>query len=442
MADLTPFPFGEDFLDIIIDSAVLYADGAPLSVSRGGITFEPNEEWDDYPFPGKRMAVRRLREVARMSPVLRGNLMLTGERQLSAYRPGATWADHATIGGARTMTPGAMRTPLAVDDYLANVLCVWKRVRGDFIAVEFPIAICRKWSIGAGDNDEGTIPVEIEAVASRPTGGAPPFRVYTLPEDTDTDDLPTGEDGDLPEDDEDLGNIILDHNALSPFYDATVDGALLNVPHDASASSNDGYRGGLASPTFERDALGADLHAVRIGADGAGYYVAIPIKTAHTWYYVVDGVVGGGSAGVGGPTDANANIADTDGAPGSRFSFGVRADGLLTLAWNNSGGAEGANQQVGTHVVDDGPHLIRIAWSQASQAVYVYVDGALDMTVSSANVGLSMISCTYVHFGNYDGSPLAKGRINFGRILVYDRPHVGAIAAPVEASLQATWGTP
>src|SRR5690349_18716006 len=143
-----------DFADVIIDSAVAWQSGAPTSITRGSLSFAPNEEWEHYDFPGKTAPVVGLGEVVRARPVVKGSMMMSGEAQFLIYRPGGTWADTATAGGiittgAREFTPGAYRTALSEGDYLANFIVLWKRQRGDYLAVEFPLALCTKYGIAS-----------------------------------------------------------------------------------------------------------------------------------------------------------------------------------------------------------------------------------------------------------------------------------------------------
>lgn len=185
-----------DFADIILDSAVLIVNGMQLTISRGSWSFDPGEEWEDFPFPGRTMNVKGCRELVRLKPTIKGSAMMAGEVQISAYRPDGTWTDHATIAGARTFTPNALRAYLG--EYLSNVFIVWKRLRGDYIAVEFPDAVCGSYSLGSQDNDEGQFPLVIEAVQDLSLGGTTkttvPYRLHTLPADTEVSDLPAGSD--------------------------------------------------------------------------------------------------------------------------------------------------------------------------------------------------------------------------------------------------------
>jgi hypothetical protein len=179
-----------DFADIIIDSAVLIVDGVQLTVSRGGWSFDPGETWEDHDFPGRTMNTKLCRELVSLKPTIKGSAMMTGEAQLAAYRPDGTWTDSGE--DVRLFTPKALRTDLTALDYLQNVFCVWKRQRGDFIAVEFLYAIAGSWSIGSVDGDEGLIPLVIEAAQSPLSGTTKtriPYRLHTLPADTEIADL-------------------------------------------------------------------------------------------------------------------------------------------------------------------------------------------------------------------------------------------------------------
>lgn len=181
-----------DLGDIIIDSAVLIVDGVQLTASRGGWTFDPGEEWEDHPFPGRTMNTRGCRELVGLKPTIKGTALMTGEAQVSAARPDGTWTDSATLDNVRLFTPNALRTELTVDDYLANVFLIWKRQRGDYLAVEFPFAINTAWGMSSQDNDEGLVPLALEAAQSPLSGTTKtrvPYRIHTLPAATEIADL-------------------------------------------------------------------------------------------------------------------------------------------------------------------------------------------------------------------------------------------------------------
>jgi hypothetical protein len=287
--------------------------------------------------------------------------------------------------------------------------------------------VMMSWGLRGGDGDSVAKLGNIYSDAT--SSAAPP----DSPVDDDDDDT------DLPEGGG-LGDIIADWTAHSPSYDGFTDGQSAPTFFEESGAENDATAiEGLAAGTYEVDALGAGHPAVRIGADGAGFLADIPTIGTCTWYFKLGNVTGGGSAGNSGPTDQNANLVDSHsgGGAGARFNISVRGDGLLAVAWNNSGGAEGANQTIGTHsVAGPGPHKVRVAWDKAHAQVLVYVDGALDLVVSSAGVAFDMLGVARVHIGNYPtGGSFAQGRVDFERIVVYNATHVGSVGDVVEAAL-------
>jgi hypothetical protein len=177
-----------EFADIITDSATLWQRGNPTSVTRGSLSFEPNEVWENFDFPGKTMPVVGLDECVSMRPVIKGSMMMTGEDQFNMYRPGGSWANGDSAGGIvaagiRTFTPGAFRSVLSEGAYLQNLIVIWKRQRLDYVAVEFLFALCTHFGISAQDGDEGLIPVEFEA--RQPNEGTPltsiPYLIHILP---------------------------------------------------------------------------------------------------------------------------------------------------------------------------------------------------------------------------------------------------------------------
>ena len=168
-----------ELADIYYDAGRLYVGGSQVSVTRGGVTFDPQEEWEDYDFPGKASPVQGCEEIVRSRPVLRTRFMLTGEYQFLVYRPGGGWSDGA-IEGQRTYTLPALRAALSTGLYLVDVIAVWPRARGDFVAVHFPVAVVRRYGMASQDKDEGEIPVEIEArVATGDPLTTVPYLIHT-----------------------------------------------------------------------------------------------------------------------------------------------------------------------------------------------------------------------------------------------------------------------
>jgi hypothetical protein len=178
--NLTINPVVAELADIYYDAGVGYIAGNPFSITRGGISFDPQEVIEDYDFPGKRAPVEGCDEVVSSRPVMRTRFLLTGESQFEVYRPDGAWSD-GEIEGMRQYVLGAMGRALTTG-YLDNFLAVWPRARGDYIGVLFEKALCRKYTMGSTDKDEGGQDVEIEG---RIPAGDPlttvPYQIFTLP---------------------------------------------------------------------------------------------------------------------------------------------------------------------------------------------------------------------------------------------------------------------
>lgn len=181
-------PMAAELADIFYDAGVLYVDGNGFSITRGGAAapFDPGEEWESYEFPGFRAPVEGCDELVRCRPTIRVRCMLTGEYQFTVYRPDGTWADHATIDGARVYTLAAMGAALSASKYPKNVIVVWPRQRGDYVGVHFPVALGRRFTMSSADKDEGGLDMEFEA---RIPAGEPlttvPYRIVTYAENTE-----------------------------------------------------------------------------------------------------------------------------------------------------------------------------------------------------------------------------------------------------------------
>jgi hypothetical protein len=148
----------DPFRDLLIDTAVAYLDeNKPLSISRGSLAFDPRAVFQPMDFDGQVGPVAGGDELVSLSPVVTGNLMFSGERHIAAYFPGGTWADSSY---GRTYTPVAPRTVVAA---LTGFRVIWQRLRGDYLSVRFPKALCRAHALSSQDKDEGLFAVEVEA---------------------------------------------------------------------------------------------------------------------------------------------------------------------------------------------------------------------------------------------------------------------------------------
>jgi hypothetical protein len=428
MARLVPFQPTADvaeFADIIIDSATLLVDGVQLSVSRGGWTFDEGAEWEDYAFPGKTMSTVGARSLVRLKPVIKGTALLSGEDQITAFRPDGTWANHASIAGARTFTPNALRAYLTDADYLENVICIWKRIRGDYIAVEFPFAVCGSWGIGATDGDEGTIQITIEAVQENAGTGTTrtrlPYRIRKVP---------TTDDATAPPLEPEIGDPIHDVSALDLVL---ADGAPVTTWPDTAGSNDMAPDAGVgqSAPTYDETGWDGVLPAVVFDGvnDGLGMANQITSGSFSTYIVAKDIVVTAGTL-----------ASFWNGGDGYPFGKGV--------FFGNGTIPTQMAAHVNTHVVFDPlvwvaddfdktlPHIYRFTFSQPEGLFKLFVDG-VEKISESCNPNITETDNIWMGVIGAD-----KLSMVLAQEVTYDGYQPAAGLNSVELALQTVWGVP
>jgi hypothetical protein len=428
MARLVPFAETADvaeFADIIIDSAVLLIDGVQLSISRGGWTFDPGEEWEDYSFPGKTMSTVGARSLVRLKPTIKGTALLSGEDQITAYRPDGTWANHATIVGARTFTPNALRAYLTDADYLTDVICIWKRIRGDYIAVEFPYAVCGNWGINATDADEGLIQITIEAVQDNAGTGTTrtrlPYRIRKVP---------TTDDATAPPLEPEIGDPIHEVSALDLVL---ADGAPVTTWGDTAGSNDMAPDAGVgqSAPTYDATGWDGVLPAVIFDGvdDGLGLTGQITAYSFTTYIVAKDIVVTAGTT-----------ASFWNGGDGFPFGKGVFfGNGTVPTSL----GAHVNTNVVAptlTWVADDFdktlPHIYRFTFSQPEGIFKVFVDGVEKL---SGSCNSQITETDHIWMGVIGADKLS---MTLALEVTYDAYQGTAGLNAVELALQAVWGVP
>lgn len=156
--------------DIILDSAVLYYDPVTPGTmvkfggTRGGLTFNPNEEWRSVPFDGASGENEGLHRKIDGVPTISGTVIVFGPTAMETLSPGSTSAESGSDPNAiLTITPIPYRTMLATTDY-HKWHCLWRRGNGGTFKVVFPRGLATIDSIGAQDNNEGESPITVKAV--------------------------------------------------------------------------------------------------------------------------------------------------------------------------------------------------------------------------------------------------------------------------------------
>jgi hypothetical protein len=171
--------------DLVEDSAVLRCDlvtpGTLVAVggTRGGLKFNPGIEIRAVPFDGKKSSrVVGLDRIVNRQPTITGTLLLINEQTLRMFEPGGS-------GSTLTVTPKAAGAMFAVGDY-KKFDVTWDRSGGGTVVVTFPYGLVTQYEIGSQDQNEGEVPITIEACqrlddGSSTTGEVPYTIVITDP---------------------------------------------------------------------------------------------------------------------------------------------------------------------------------------------------------------------------------------------------------------------
>lgn len=154
--------------ELLLDSAVAYVGATAIGASRGGFTFEPGHEYRDVEVDGVTQPIKGLKRIVGYKPVVTGELLVMKGAVLSQIIPGV-----GTSGtGPVTYTPPDVRTFVAGGGYLTKFRLVQEKGDGKFFVVQFACAMVRKYGpIKSQDQNESTIPIEVEACLDMSVGG-------------------------------------------------------------------------------------------------------------------------------------------------------------------------------------------------------------------------------------------------------------------------------
>jgi len=439
MADLLPFQPTADvaeFADIIIDSAVLMVDGTELTLSRGGWTFDPGEEWEDYAFPGKTMATVGARSLVRLKPVIKGTAMLSGEDQISAFRPDGTWANHASIAGGRTFTPNALRAYLTESDYLENVVCLWKRIRGDFIAVEFPFAVCGSWGIGSTDNDEGLFQIVIEAVQDNDATGTTrtrlPYRVRTVPtsDDASEPEPPPPPDTLKFEFRAELVTGVSSGSRFTPWDNNVIGGDDADARYTSNPPDAATY-----GPKYVATGLPNGSPAVDFDTIGRHFEFNHHLTTGDITEYVAAQFIQGNGYGALNNAEWWLNGSVLDGkqaALGGKHGITLRIDGKITCGWGATSAVTAGSY------IDSDAHVICFQRNATTGAFALYDETnaviASGAGVAGAVIGdYLMLGMAYVTLEN------VGCRVKYGAVIGYEDLHDASERLAILSALKAQY---
>lgn len=156
--------------DTILDMAVLRYDvgGTPtvVGVSRGGLKFDPGITLKEMEYDGRRSPIVGGDRVSFRRPNFSGTLLLMGPEDWRIYEP-ACGGTGTTPG---TVTPKAAGAPFVIGEYLKTVSLTYARSGPGLVVVTFMYGLCTKYEVNATDQNEGEVPLTIEARLDRADG--------------------------------------------------------------------------------------------------------------------------------------------------------------------------------------------------------------------------------------------------------------------------------
>lgn len=155
---------------LLIDVAVLWfdkqgGDGNPTKygLTVGGVTYEPETEWRQPEFDGRRSAIEGMDRKVFQGGVFTGEVLAELPKHIPLIEPGATSAA-GSAPETTVWTPKAASTFLSADtDYLQNVRMVWTKANGTLVGVRMERALGTFTQIAGDDKNEGKISFRIEA---------------------------------------------------------------------------------------------------------------------------------------------------------------------------------------------------------------------------------------------------------------------------------------
>ena len=155
---------------LLIDVAVLRfdkqgGDGNPTKygLTVGGVTFEPEIEWRQPEFDGRRSAIEGLDRKVFQGGVITGEVLAELPKHIPLIEAGATSAA-GSAPETSVWTPKAASTMLTPNtDYLQNVTMLWTKSDGTFAGIRMTRALGTFTQVAGDDKNEAKISFRIEA---------------------------------------------------------------------------------------------------------------------------------------------------------------------------------------------------------------------------------------------------------------------------------------
>jgi hypothetical protein len=162
----------------LVDAGMLYVGSTPVGwgPSRGGLTFDPGEEWRDPEYDGKSTTIDGTLRPTIYNSRITGQILDKSAPALGRLLPGYT-SDGSTNN---IIKPAAARAFTSTSQSLSDVLLIMRGSDGVAMGVWFRKAIVESWTLSGEDNNEGIFDVSIKALLpSTDSPNAPPFRLIS-----------------------------------------------------------------------------------------------------------------------------------------------------------------------------------------------------------------------------------------------------------------------
>lgn len=165
--------------DVVLDAGVLSINGTTFGVSRGGIRWRANEEWQNLGFDGKRSDIAGLDRKVTDEQIIEGTFIemtkaiaaiylnhggIAGMASLTVAQAAAlSVATAATYSAFGDGTPQPASQLCTAGQYVTNLRVTWQQGDGTTVYVKFASAYVSEWRIVGGTKDAAEISAVFKA---------------------------------------------------------------------------------------------------------------------------------------------------------------------------------------------------------------------------------------------------------------------------------------
>lgn len=134
-----------------------------VGVSAGGLQFHPGIEITKSKYDGQRANIVGGDRITFRNPTIAGTMLQAGPEDLRLFEPGGT----GTGSTPGTVIPKKAGIQFVIGDYIPGVSLTVNRSGGGTIKYAFAYGLCVQYDINAKPDDNGEIPIVLEARLDR-----------------------------------------------------------------------------------------------------------------------------------------------------------------------------------------------------------------------------------------------------------------------------------